>query len=108
MIMCMVPPAELNISTAERISEIRQKMVVLMREFSETEEPICLTKNASGAPVSVGSGAFSREAPLHCSLLEREERVCRAITRGREDELEGRVRSLGEARCDAETLRNLS
>lgn len=94
--------------TVKPISEIQRNMVALTRECRETKEPIYLTKNGSAALVLMDAEAFDREMSLHRSVLEREERVYRAIMRGREDELEGRVRSLSEARRDAEALRSLS
>ena len=93
--------------TVRPISEIQRNMGALTRECRETKEPIYLTKNGSAALVLMDAEAFDREMSLHRSVLEREERVYRAIMRGREDELEGRVRSLSEARRDAEALRSL-
>ena len=49
--------------------------------------------------------AFNREMSLHQVVLGREERVFRAIARGREGELSGRVRSLENARRNASALR---
>lgn len=91
--------------TVKPISEIQRSAAAIARECRETKAPICLTKNGSAPLAVMDAEAFDREMSLHQAVLEREERVFRAIMRGREDELSGRVRSLEDARRDASALR---
>lgn len=91
--------------TVKPISEIQRNMAGIARECKETKAPIYLTKNGSASLVVMDAEAFDREMSLHQAVLEREERAYRAIMRGREDELAGRVRSLEDALRDAAALR---
>lgn len=94
--------------TVKPISEIQRNMAAITRECKETKRPIYLTKNGSAALVVMDAEAFDREMSLHQAVLEREERVSRAIMRGMEDELAGRVRSLDDALRDARALRGMA
>lgn len=91
--------------TVKPISEIQRNMAAIARECQETKTPIYLTKNESASLVVMDAEAFNREMSLHQVVLGREERVFRAIARGREGELSGRVRSLENARRNASALR---
>lgn len=90
------------------ITEIQRNMAAITRECQTTKEPIYLTKNGSATLVIMDAETFDKEMSLHKAVLEREERVYRAIMRGAEDELTGRVRSLDDARRDARALRDMS
>lgn len=94
--------------TVKPISEIQRNMAAITRECKETKQPIYLTKNGSATLVVMDAEAFDREMSLHQAVLEREERVSRAIMRGMEDELAGRVRSLDDALRDARALRGMA
>ena len=94
--------------TVKPISEIQRNMAAITRECKETKQPIYLTKNGSAALVVMDAEAFDREMSLPQAVLEREERVSRAIMRGMEDELAGRVRSLDDALRDARALRGMA
>lgn len=94
--------------TVKPISEIQRNMAAITRECKETKQPIYLTKNGSAALVVMDAEAFDREMSLHQAVLEREERVSRAIMRGMEDEFAGRVRSLDDALRDARALRGMA
>lgn len=90
------------------ISDLQRNMASLAQECKESRQPIYLTKNGTASLVIMDAEAFDRERSLHDAVLEREERVCRAIMRGREDEIAGRVRSLESARETARMLRSRS
>ncbi len=88
------------------ISELQRNMSAIAEECRETQQPIYLTKNGKASLVVMDAKTFDREMAVHRDVLDREERVYRAIMRGREDELAGRVRSLAQAREDAAELRD--
>lgn len=87
------------------ISELQRNMSSITRECQETKNPIYLTKNGSAALVVMDAESFDREMAVHQAVHDREARVFRAIMRGREDEIAGRVRSLEDARASARALR---
>lgn len=90
------------------ISELQRNISSITKECHATERPIYLTKNGAASLVVMDAKAFDREMAIHSDVMEREERVYRAIMRGREDELEGRTRSLTKAIEDARSLRESS
>lgn len=87
------------------ISELQRNMASITAQAQETKQPIYLTRNGSAALVVMDAEAFDQEMSIHNEILEREERIYRAIMRGREDELAGRTRSFEQARKDAQALR---
>ncbi len=91
--------------TVKPISELQRNITSITQECQSTKEPIYLTKNGSAALVIMDADAFDHEMSVHHDVLEREDRVFRAIMRGREDELAGRTRSFEQAREDARRLR---
>lgn len=91
--------------TVKPISDLQRNMAAITSECQATKQPIYLTKNGSATLVVMDAEAFDREMSIHNEVLDREERVYRAIMRGREDELAGRTRSLDQARKDARNLR---
>lgn len=92
--------------TVKPISELQRNMAAITNECQTTKQPIYLTKNGSATLVVMDAEAFDREMSVHNDVLDREERVFRAIMRGREDELAGRVRTLEQARHDAKVMRS--
>lgn len=92
--------------TVKPISELQRNMAAIARECQETKNPIYLTKNGSASLVVMDAETFDREMALHHDVYDREMRVFRAIMRGREDELNGRVRPLSQATEDARRMRN--
>ncbi len=91
--------------TVKPISELQRNMAAITKECQTTKEPIYLTKNGSATLVVMDAETFDKEMAVHNDVLDREERVFRAIMRGREDEITGRTRSLEQAREDAKELR---
>ena len=91
--------------TVKPISELQRNMAAITQECQQTKEPLYLTKNGAAALVVMDADAFDEEMAVHHAVYDREARVFRAIMRGREDELAGRVRSLEDARADARALR---
>lgn len=91
--------------TVKPISDLQRNMAAITSECQETKQPIYLTKNGSATLVVMDAETFDREMAVHKAVLDREDRVFRAIMRGREDELAGRVRTLDRAREDAAMLR---
>lgn len=87
------------------ISELQRNMASVANECHQTKRPVYLTKNGSASLVVMDAEAFDEEMNLHQDVLTQEERVYRAIMRGREDEIAGRTRSLADARADAALLR---
>lgn len=92
--------------TVKPVSDLQRNMAAITNECRETKQPIYLTKNGSATLVVMDAEAFDREMAVHNAVLDREDRVFRAIMRGREDELAGRVRTLDQARKDATMLRD--
>lgn len=92
--------------TVKPISELQRNMAAITNECRATKQPIYLTKNGSAALVVMDAEAFDREMSVHNDVLDREERVFRAIMRGHEDALAGRVRTLDQARRDAKMMRS--
>lgn len=91
--------------TVKPISELQRNAAALAKECHETKAPVYLTRNGTAALVIMDAEAFDEEMKVHQDVYEREARVFRAIMRGQEDELAGRVRSLDQARSDAAALR---
>ena len=91
--------------TVKPISELQRNMAAITQECQQTKEPLYLTKNGTAALVVMDADAFDQEMSVHHAVYDREARVFRAIMRGREDELAGRVRSLEEARANARAIR---
>lgn len=88
------------------VSELQRNMGSIAAQCHETKEPIYLTKNGKASLVVMDASEFdSRFAALE-GLREHEERIHRAISRGYDDMLNGRVRPLAQALQDAERIRS--
>ena len=88
------------------VSELQRNMGSIAAQCHETKEPIYLTKNGKASLVVMDASEFdSRFAALE-GLREHEERIHRAISRGYDDMLNGRVRPLAQALRDAERIRS--
>ena len=87
------------------ISDLRTDLNGVCEDACESQQPIFMTKNGKATLVVMDADAFDEEMSVHQAVYDREARVFRAIMRGREDELAGRVRTLKDARADARALR---
>lgn len=83
----------------------QRNMAAITQGCQQTKRPIYLAKNGTATLVVMDADAFDEEMSVHQAVYDREARVFRAIMRGREDELAGRVRTLEDARADARALR---
>lgn len=92
--------------TVMPVSELQRNMGSIATQCHETKEPIYLTKNGKASLVVMDAIEFdSRFAALE-GLREHEERIHRAISRGYDDMVNGRVRPLAQALQDAERIRS--
>lgn len=87
------------------VSELQRNMGSIADQCHESKQPIYLTKNGKASLVVMDAAEFDSRFAALDELREREERVERAISRGYDDLLNGRVRSLDQARQDAERIR---
>ena len=87
------------------VSELQRNMGAVAERCHDSKEPIYLTKNGKASLVVMDAAEFdSRFASLE-GLRAHEERVMRAISRGYDDMLNGRLRPLDQAKLDAEKIR---
>lgn len=87
------------------ISELQRNLTEIAGTCHESGEPVYLTKNGSASLVVMDAASFDRQFAALASVREREERVSRAISRGYDDYLNGRVRPLDQALADAARIR---
>ena len=87
------------------ISDLQRNLGSLADACHETGEPVYLTKNGSASLVLVDADAYDEQARVLAAVREREESVQRAIARGYDDLLNGRVRPWKQAKEDATRIR---
>lgn len=87
------------------ISDLQRNLGSVAAECHETRQPIYLTKNGKASLVVMDAAEFDRRFASLDSLREHEETVQRAISRGYDDLLNGRVRPLAQAMSDADRIR---
>ena len=87
------------------ISDLQRNLSSIADACHESGEPVYLTKNGSASLVVMDAEAFDARERAVADLREREERVNRAIARGYDDMLNGRVRSWEQAKADADRIR---
>ena len=87
------------------ISDLQRNTSAIASRCHETGEPIYLTKNGKASLVVMDAAEFDARFAALGKLQEHEERVRRAISRGYDDMLNGRVRSLAQAKQDIERIR---
>lgn len=88
------------------ISDIQRNINAITEECAQTRQPIYLTKNGNKSLVLMDADAFDEEMALHAEVYDREMRVYKAITRGYEDMLAGRVTPADEAMARARLRRH--
>lgn len=87
------------------ISDLQRNLGSVASECHETGQPIYLTKNGKASLVVMDAAEFDRRLASLDSLREHEESVQRAISRGYDDMVNGRVRPLDKAMTDADRIR---
>ena len=68
-------------------------------------QPVYLTKNGSASLVVMDAEAYDEQTRALSAIQEREERIQRAITRGYDGLVNGRVRPWKQAKADADRIR---
>ena len=87
------------------VSELQRNMGAIADRCHESGQPIYLSKNGKASLVVMDAAEFDRRIATLDRLREHEERVQRAISRGYDDLVNGRVRSLAQAKADVERIR---
>lgn len=87
------------------ISDLQRNFGSIAETCHETHEPVYLTKNGSASLVVMDAAAYDEQARAISGIREREERIQRAITRGYDDYLNGRIRSWDQAKSDIAKIR---
>ncbi len=87
------------------ISDLQRNLGAIADSCHQTGEPVYLTKNGAASLVLIDAAAYDEQAQVLSAIREREERVQRAITRGYDDLLNGRVRPWSQAKRDADRIR---
>ena len=85
------------------VSELQRNMGGVAKTCHETKEPIYLTKNGKASLVVMDAIEFDSR---FAALEGLQERVHRAISRGYDDMVNGRVRPLDQALQDADRIRS--
>lgn len=68
-------------------------------------QPVYLTKNGSASLVVMDAEAYDEQTRALTAIQEREERIQRAITRGYDGLVNGRVRPWKQTKADADRIR---
>ena len=87
------------------ISDLQRNFSSIADTCHSTHEPVYLTKNGSASLVVIDAATYDEQARAILRIREREERVQRAITRGYDDYLNGRVRTWEQAKSDIDRIR---
>lgn len=87
------------------VSELQRNMGAVAEQCHRTKQPIYLTKNGKASLVVMDAAEFDERFAALDGLREHEERVRRAVSRGYDDLVNGRVQSLVQARRDVERIR---
>ncbi len=87
------------------ISDLQRNLGAIADSCHQSGEPVYLTKNGSASLVLIDAAAYDEQTRVLNAVREREERVQRAIARGYDDLLNGRVRPWSQAKLDAAKIR---
>lgn len=87
------------------ISDLQRNFSSIADSCHQTKEPVYLTKNGSASLVVMDAEAYDEQTRALSAIQEREERIQRAITRGYDDLVNGRVRPWNQAKADADRIR---
>ena len=87
------------------VSDLQRNIGSISAECKETKEPVYLTKNGSASLVVIDAEAYDEQARVLADLREKEERIGRAISRGYDDLVNGRMRTWKQAKRDADRIR---
>lgn len=87
------------------VSDLQRNIGSISSECKETKEPIYLTKNGSASLVVIDADTYDEQSRALANMREKEERIGRAISRGYDDLLNGRMRSWKQAKLDADRIR---
>lgn len=87
------------------ISDLQRNLGAIAEACHESNEPVYLTKNGTASLVVMDADAYDEQARILRIVHEREELVQRAISRGYDDLLNGRVRPWKQAKEDAQRIR---
>ncbi len=87
------------------ISDLQRNLGAIVDTCHQSGEPVYLTKNGSASLVVIDAAVYDEQARVLNAVREREERVQRAIARGYDDLLNGRVRPWSQAKVDADRIR---
>jgi len=85
------------------ISDLQRNFSSIADSCHQTKEPVYLTKNGSASLVVME--AYDEQTRALSAIQEREDRIQRAITRGYDDLVNGRVRPWKQAKADADRIR---
>lgn len=87
------------------VSDLQRNLGAVSAECHASGQPVYLTKNGVASLVIMDAEAFDKKFAVAEELLRREERVARALNRGYDDLVNGRVRSWELAKADAGRIR---
>lgn len=87
------------------ISDLQRNIGSIAAECHDSGRPVYLTKNGSASLVVMDAQAFDERYAAVDQIYERERRIGRAISRGYDDMVNGRVRPWSQARGDAARIR---
>lgn len=101
MILCK----DFHMPVVKPISDLQRNFGSIADSCHQTKEPVYLTKNGSASLVVMDAEAYDEQTRALSAIQEREERIQRAITRGYDDLVNGRVRPWKQAKADADRIR---
>lgn len=87
------------------ISDLQRNISSITAECKETKEPVYLTKNGSASLVVIDAETYDEQMRAFSGMREKEERIGRAVSRGYDDLVNGRMRSWAQAKQDADRIR---
>ena len=87
------------------VSDLQRNLGSVSKLCHETGEAVYLTKNGSASLVVMDAAAFDKKVSIVEDVLRHEERISRAIARGYDDLVNGRVRPWSQARGDVDRMR---
>lgn len=96
---------EFRMPVVKPISDLQRNFGSIADSCHQTKEPVYLTKNGSASLVVMDAEAYDEQTRALSAIQEREERIQRAITRGYDDLVNGRVRPWKQAKADADRIR---
>lgn len=87
------------------ISDLQRNLGSIADICHQSKEPVYLTKNGAASLVVIDADAYEEQSRILNGVVEREELVQRAIARGYDDLLNGKVRPWSQAKKDADKIR---